>query len=99
MAMGKSITDEKGVTTAYHRITLSTQIFMDNQKQIQVTIASYTDQSFRQKEKDTGVSGLAVGTKMITLPLGAQDPDAFARTDLYTRLSTSIDDYKGATEV
>ena len=47
MALEKKLTDNKGITTSYHRIE---NISMVNN--LVVTVKSYTDESYRLKEKE-----------------------------------------------
>ena len=55
MAIIKTVTSDKGITTSYHRIH---KIETDN-KRMTITVRSYTDQAFRQAELDADASIIA----------------------------------------
>ena len=47
MALGKELINEKGVKTTYHRIDSISMV-----EGIKVIVKSYTDESYRQQEKE-----------------------------------------------
>ena len=54
MALQKTITDERGVTATYFRVTAIIEQYVTDVPVITVQLLGYTDESYREREKMEG---------------------------------------------
>lgn len=93
MALKITLTDVKGITTTYHRIS-GIQI----NDEIVVILKSYTDETYRNIEKDNGknIQTMNVLSEQLSLESTKENPDddvICEITNKMTRLNTSQKDY------
>ncbi|MDD6235397.1 MAG: hypothetical protein PUB17_09500 [Lachnospiraceae bacterium] len=93
MALKITLTDVKGITTTYHRIS-GIQI----NDEIVVTLKSYTSETYRNIEKDNGknIQAMNVLSEQLSLESTKENPDddvICEITNKMTQLATSQKDY------
>lgn len=93
MALKITLTDVKGITTTYHRIS-GIQI----NDEIVVILKSYTDETYRNIEKDNGknIQTMNVLSEQLSLESTKENPDddvICEITNKMTQLATSQKDY------
>jgi len=93
MALQLDMTDEKGVKTRYHKITVAQCDWTPGTTAtITVVVRSYVNKALRDKEDKTGVD-TSYTSRWITLPA----MDTITLDALYTALKT-MPDWHGATD-
>ena len=93
MALKITLTDVKGITTTYHRISgiqINDEIF--------VILKSYTDETYRNIEKDNGknIQTMNVLSEQLSLESTKENPDddvICEITNKMTQIETSQEDY------
>lgn len=80
MAIQKEIIDNKGQATNYHRIIAFAPVFLEGQEVLNVNLASYTSEQYRQQEKETK-DGMQVASTAVILPL--VEDDTYSRASIY----------------
>lgn len=93
MALKITLTDVKGITTTYHRIS-GIQI----NDEIVVILKSYTDETYRNIEKDNGknIQTMNVLSEQLSLESTKENPDddvICEITNKMTQIETSQEDY------
>lgn len=96
MAILKAITDNKGQITSYHRIAAFAPVFDGEQKQLNVNLASYTSEQYRDMEKSGQAQNMQVASTGIVLPL--REDDIYSRASIYESIM-AMPEFEGATEV
>jgi len=81
MAIFKEMTDDKGQVTAYHRITSYTLAFMGETPTLDVSLADYTSEQYRNVEKADWTKNTQVKFSRFFLPV--REDDTYTRTALY----------------
>lgn len=93
MALLINIVNEKGISSSYHKIIAVSQVYIGEQKNISINIASYTNQEYRlQDEKEMIVSNTG-----LVLPF--DETEDFSRSTLYARIVVEIPEFEGAIEI
>lgn len=95
MAIGKTLTDNKGQSTTYHRILVASQVFIDGKESIQINMGGYTNADFRNAEKNSD-KDMVVTNTAVTLPIIDED---FSRATLYTRIMAEVPEFADAMAV
>ena len=81
MAIAKTMTDDKGQVTAYHRITSYTLAFMGETPTLDVSLADYTSEEYRNVEKEDWTKNTQVKFSRFFLPI--REDDTYTRSALY----------------
>ncbi len=96
MAIQKTITDNKGQVTSYHRVVAFAPVFLEGQEGLSVNLAGYTSEQYRQMEKTGQAENLQVSSTGVTLAL--REDDTYTRAQIYTEIM-ALPDWEGSTEV
>ncbi len=96
MAIQKTLTDNKGQITEYHRIMAFAPVFVEGQEVLNVNLASYTSEQYREMEKTGEAKGMQVASTGIVLPI--RDDDTYTRTNIYQSIM-ALPEWEGSTGV
>lgn len=96
MAIFKELTDDKGQITSYQRIVAFAPVYTAGQEAINVNLASYTSEQYRDAEKTDATKNMQVASTGITLPL--RDDDTYTRANIYAAIM-ALPEWEGSTEV
>ena len=97
MALQKVITDERGITATYFRVSAIVEQYLTDVPVITVQLLGYADSSYREREKLGTGQNLANAFKEVYL--SASDEQGYARADIYRRLATEIPEFTGSKEI
>lgn len=102
MALQLAITNNKGVTANYHRITSATQTYDRSPIGIHIILTGYISRAYRDKEITAYVNSnflpsLAVSNTPIFLPF--VEGETFKLGALYTRIKAEITEFGSSTDV
>ena len=94
MALQLAITDNKGITTTYHRIISVTQSYEPSNNGIYINLAGYVSREYREKEltvneKEYFSPNTSITNTTIHLPFN--EIEDYTRATLYTRLKNEIE--------
>jgi hypothetical protein len=89
MAIKKTLTDNKGQTTNYHRIVAFAPIFAGETPVLSVNLASYTSEQYRNAEKENPQTDNIVASTQVLLPLF--EDDTYSREKIYDAIMASPD--------
>lgn len=92
MALQLELLNSKGAITRYHRILAVSQIYTGEQIGVNINLASYSDELYREKEKETGEEMIVNNTGLF-LPLVDEN---FSRANLYARIRSEIIEFTEA---
>lgn len=87
MALRKTITGDRGQITQYHRILSVTASYETGKECVDINIASYTDESYRTKEKETTAT-MILSNSGVRLPYIDEN---LSRENIYNRLKAEVD--------
>ena len=96
MAILKNITDNKGQITSYHRIAAYAVVYTGEKLQLNVNLASYTSEQYRDTEKADATKDLSVTSIGLALPLF--ESDAYTRADIYTAIM-ALPEFEGSEQI
>lgn len=96
MAIQKVITDNKGQVTEYHRIVAFAPVFIEGQEVLNVNLASYTSEQYRDMEKLGTAQNMQVASTGIALPV--REDDTYTRANIYQAIM-GLPEWEGSIEV
>jgi len=94
MAIKKTITDNKGQVTTYHRIIAFAPVYTGESPTINVNLASYSSDEYRRKENAS--ESMQISNVGLTLPLPSDD--VFSRESIYKAIM-ALPEFEGSEEV
>jgi len=94
MALSKTIVDDKGQITQYHKISAVGIIYIDGQERIDLNIASYANEDYRLTEKEVGLNKV-LNNIGVSLSLTNED---FSRANLYARIKNEVETFLDAVD-
>ncbi len=101
MALKKTVTNEIGITSVYHRIADIQQNFINAEGILTIYVYHYAGADYRDIEKEriaTDIDFQAIcGTSRYTLPVN--DSLGCTRADIYNRLKTEVDIFEDAEDI
>jgi len=100
MALQIPITDNKGITATYHRITSVAQLYESHNTGIHIGLSGYVSREYREKElneNDSLQDSTAITHISIHLPF--TENDSFTRASLYTRLKNEVESLNSSQDV
>lgn len=97
MALQKTIKDERGVNATYFRVTAIIEQYLTDVPVITVQLLGYADETYREREKQSG--GLSLANSFKEIILSQNDEQGYARTDIYRRLTTETTEFAGSREI
>lgn len=87
MALKKDLINSKGQNCDYHKIIGVSQIYIGEQKGININLASYTNKEYRLQNEEE----MVVSNTPIFLPF--TDNEDFTRDTLYLRIKAEIQEF------
>lgn len=93
MALKKQLRGPRGEITSYHRIAVISAVYLPEQSGIQINLASYADEAYRDVEKADG-KDMALTNTPIVLPF--EDVENLSRERLYERIKAEIELFNDA---
>jgi hypothetical protein len=90
MALKKSLMNSKGQDFEYHKIIAVAQIYSGEQNGININLASYTNQNYRQQNEQE----MIVCNTPIFLPFN--EIEEYSRQNLYNRIKTEIPEFENS---
>lgn len=94
MALQLAITDNKGITAIYHRITSVAQLYEPSNEGIHIGLAGYISREYREKEIIVNEGEYFQPNTIITnttIRLPFNETEDFTRATLYTRLKNEVE--------
>ena len=96
MAIKKTIADNKGQVTEYHRIIAFAPVYVEGQEILNVNLASYTSEQYRELEKTGSAKDMQVASTGITLPL--REDDTYNRENIYEAIM-ELPEWEGSEKI
>jgi len=96
VALSKVITDERGVTASYFRVTAIIEQYISETPSITVQLMGYADATYRDREK---LEGQSLANAFREFYLSEKDELGYTRADIYRRLAAEIPEFAGAKEI